>query len=263
MLLVVDVGNTNTVLGLYDGQRLARRFRIQTDVRRTVDETGALMLDLFGHAGLSGEVDHAIISCVVPDMLPTLRNTCSSWFTSDVLVVGPGMKTGMPILADNPREVGADRIVNGVAAFAEVQGPCVVVDFGTATTFDCISGRGEYLGGVIAPGFRISAEALFRAASKLPRVEVMRPKRVVGRNTVHSMQSGLYYGYVSLVDGVVRRILDELATPDAAILATGGLANVIAESSETIQKVREDLTLKGLRIIYGLNRPGGRYSEGS
>lgn len=254
MLLVVDVGNTNTVMGLYDGDRLARRFRIQTDVRRTVDETGALMLDLFGHAGLSGEVDHAIIACVVPDMLPTLRQTCSVWFTSDVLEVGPGLKTGMPILADNPREVGADRIVNGVAAYAEVGGACVVVDFGTATTFDCISSRGEYLGGVIAPGFRISAEALFRAASKLPRVEVTRPKRVVGRNTVHSMQSGLYYGYVSLVDGVVRRIVQELEEPDAAVLATGGLATVLAESSETIQEVREDLTIEGLRIIYGLNR---------
>ena len=254
MLLVVDVGNTNTVLGLYDGARLARRFRIQTDVRRTVDETGTLMLDLFGHAGLSTEVDHAIISCVVPDMLPTLRQTCSVWFTSDVLVVGPGLKTGMPILADNPREVGADRIVNGVAAFAEVQGPCVVVDFGTATTFDCISGRGEYLGGVIAPGFRISAEALFQKASKLPRVEVTRPKRVVGRNTVHSMQSGLYYGYVSLVDGMVRRIVEELEEPSAAVLATGGLAQTLAESSETIQQVREDLTLEGLRIIYGMNR---------
>ncbi len=254
MLLVVDVGNTNTVLGLYDGPRLARRFRIQTDVRRTVDETGALMLDLFGHAALSSEVDHAIISCVVPDMLPTLRRTCSAWFTSDVLVVGPGLKTGMPILADNPREVGADRIVNGVAAFEEVQGACVVVDFGTATTFDCISARGEYLGGVIAPGFRISAEALFQRASKLPRVELARPPRVVGRNTVHSMQSGLYYGYVSLVDGVARRILQELNTPDAPVLATGGLAGVIAQSSETIQWVREDLTLEGLRLIFELNR---------
>jgi type III pantothenate kinase len=255
MLLVVDVGNTNTVLGLYDGSRLARRFRIQTDVHRTVDETGVLMLDMFGHAGLSDEADEAIISCVVPDMLPTIRRACREYFTVDPFVVGPGIRTGMPILADNPREVGADRIVNGVAAFQRLARSCVVVDFGTATTFDCVSGKGEYIGGVIAPGFRISAEALFRAASKLPRVEVTRPKRVIGRNTVHSMQSGLYYGYVSLVDGVVARIRDEVDDPDLPVLATGGLAGVVAESSTSISEVAEDLTLEGLRIIWQRNRP--------
>ncbi len=253
MLLVVDVGNTNIVMGLYDGDSLVQRYRIRTVPQRTADETGVLFLDLFGHAEVPIEVTGAIISCVVPAQLQALQTTCQDWLGVDALVVGPGIRTGMPILADNPREVGADRIVNAVAAWERVQAPCVVVDFGTATTFDCISGTGQYMGGVIAPGYHISAEALVRSASKLPRVEPVRPPRVIGRNTIHSMQSGLYYGYVSLVDGVVDRIRAELQLPEAPVLATGGLASVIAEASMTISSVEPDLTLEGLRIIHARN----------
>jgi len=253
MLLVIDVGNTNIVAGLFEGEALQEQFRIGTAPGRTSDELGVLFLDLFQHRGVHPNLQGAIISCVVPDQLDTLVRTCRDWLKVDPLVVGPGIKTGMPILADNPREVGADRIVNGVAAFSQVGAGCVVVDFGTATTFDCVSPKGEYLGGVIAPGFRISAEALFRRASKLPRVELSRPRKVIGRNTIHSMQSGLYYGYVSLVDGVCERIQAELGGP-CAILATGGLAAVISESSQAIQQVVPDLTLQGLRLLWERNR---------
>ncbi len=250
MLLVVDVGNTNIVLGVYDGDQLTRRFRIRTVDGRTADETGVLLHDLFAHAGLDGsQIDGAIISCVVPDQLHVFRRTCSRYFNTEAVVVGPGVRTGMKILADNPREVGADRIVNSIAAFELVGGPCIVVDFGTATTFDCVSERGEYLGGAIAPGYSISADALFRQASKLPRVEIARPEHVIGKNTVHSMQSGLYYGYVGMVDGLVRRIRAELAEP-TRVLATGGLSSVIGRGSETIEQVVPDLTLQGLRVIY-------------
>jgi type III pantothenate kinase len=263
MLLVIDVGNTNTVLGLYDGSRAVRTFRIRTVKDRTVDEIGILVHSLFEKAGIDPEVGAAIISCVVPDTESSFLTMCRTYFGLDALVVGPGIRTGMPILADNPREVGADRIVNSVAAFARVQGPCVVVDFGTATTFDCVSGKGEYLGGVIAPGLRISAEALFQKASKLPRVNIERPRRIIGRNTVHSMQSGLFYGYVGLVDGVVEGILGEYRERDGEkaavprVIATGGLAAVIASGSRTIDDVDEDLTLTGLELLYSLNQRGG------
>ncbi len=253
MLLVVDVGNTNTVLGLYSGDRTERTFRIQTDVRRTADETGVLLADLFRYADIEGPVTGAIVSCVVPDTLRTLTETCRRYFGVEPMVVGPGVRTGMPILADNPREVGADRIVNAVAAYELIGGACIVVDFGTATTFDCISHKGQYMGGVISPGYQISAEALFARTSKLPRVEVERPRRVIGRNTVHSMQSGLFYGYVSLVDGVVARIKSEMPSPSPRVIATGGLASVIAEASEAIEQVEEDLTLDGLRLLYERN----------
>lgn len=257
MLLVFDVGNTNIVIGLYEGAELVQRFRIQTVPGRTADETGALLRDLFHHRGLDTAIEGSIIACVVPDQLSVLVETCIESFGIEPLVVGPGIKTGIPILADNPREVGADRIVNSVAAFELIGGPCVVVDFGTATTFDCISARGEYLGGVIAPGYQISAEALFRNASKLPRVQTAKPPKVIGKNTVHSMQSGLYYGYVSLVDGTVERILDEMPDePRVSCLATGGLAATIAESSEVIDHVVPDLTLDGLRLLFERNSSG-------
>ena len=249
MLLVIDVGNTQTVLGLFEGDSIVRRFRIQTDARRTSDETGVLLHSLFDCAGIDGQVHGAIVSCVVPNMLRNLLQTCRDYFDVNPLVVGPGIRTGMPILADNPREVGADRIVNAVAAYQRVGDACIVVDFGTATTFDCISAKGQYLGGVIAPGYQISAEALFSRTSKLPRVDVERPRRVIGKNTVHSMQSGLFYGYVSLVDGMVLRIREELGS-EAPVLATGGLAGVLASASETIDEVCEDLTLDGLKLLF-------------
>ncbi len=254
MLLVIDVGNTNIVLGVWRGPKLLHRYRLRTITGRTSDELGVLFLDLFRNSQLEGRPTGAIISCVVPDQLRALQQTCERFFSVTPLVVGPGIRTGLPILADNPREVGADRIVNAVAAFQRVRKACVVVDFGTATTFDCVSQKGEYLGGIIAPGFQISAEALTRRTSKLPRVEIARPRTVIGKNTIHSMQSGLFFGYVSLVDGLVRRILEELdsqGTPE--VLATGGLATVIAAESATIDKVVDDLTLEGLRILFESN----------
>lgn len=257
MLLVIDVGNTNIVFGLYDGATLKERFRIQTLKGRTADETGVLLLDLFEHRGLRPKVDGAIIACVVPDLLMGLQEACRRYFDVQALVVGPGIRTGMPILLDNPREVGADRIVNAVAAYEAVRGPCIVVDFGTATTFDCVSARGEYQGGVISPGFVISAEALFTRTSKLPRVEFERPKRVVGKNTVHCIQSGLFYGYAGLVDGVVGRIVEEWSPQQRPrVLATGGLARVVAEAARSIDEVDDDLTLFGLRILFERNAAG-------
>lgn len=254
MLLVIDVGNTNIVLGLYEGPRLVRRFRIRTVAARTADETGVLIHDLFRHADVDpAEVSGAIVSCVVPDQLHVFRRACQRYFGTEPVVVGPGVKTGMRIRLDNPKEVGADRIVNAVAAYEQVQGRCIIVDFGTATTFDVVSAKGEYLGGAIAPGYQISATALFNHASKLPRVEIARPETVVGKNTIHSMQAGLFYGYLGLVDGVVNRILEEIGDPRPRVLATGGLASVIGRGSETIDEVVPDLTLEGLRLIYGLN----------
>ena len=254
MLLVVDVGNTQTVLGLYEDRDLVHDFRIESRTSRTLDELHVLVRSLLDVAEVErDEVEAAIIASVVPALTDTLERAISLAFGFEPMVVGPGIKTGMPILYENPREVGADRIVNAVAAYDIVKGGAVVVDFGTATTFDVISDKGEYLGGVIAPGIRIAADALFVRAAKLPRVEVAKPPRVVGRNTIHSMQSGIVYGYVSLVDGVVERIRAELGY-DVSVLATGGLARLVEPESGTIERVEEDLTLEGLRLIYERNR---------
>ena len=255
MLLVIDVGNTNIVLGLYDGDRLGERFRIQTAKGRTADEWGVLLHQLFHVGGVRAPIDAAIIACVVPDLIASLKEAFQRYFQVTALIVGPGTKTGMPILLDNPKEVGADRIVNAVAAWDEERAACIVVDFGTATTFDVVTPRGEYLGGVIAPGFMISAEALFTRTSKLPRVELERPPRVVGKNTVHAIQSGLFYGYAGLVDGVIQRIISELAWEKRPhVVATGGLARVVAEAGTAIDKVDDDLTLTGLRLLWERNR---------
>ena len=256
MLLVLDVGNTNTVIGLYEGDALVECWRIQTNSGRTSDEWGIQLRALLEHRGHRPDaVAAVIVSCVVPSALYSLESMAHRAFGVTAEVVGPGLKTGMRILYDNPREVGADRVVNAVAAYERYGGPTVVVDFGTATTLDCITADGAYLGGLIAPGFGISADALFRSASKLPRVEPRRPARVVGRNTIESIQAGLYYGYVDLVDGLVRRVQAELQT-DARVVATGGLAALIAESSATIQNVDDDLTLYGLLLIHQRNRSG-------
>ena len=256
MLLVIDVGNTNTVLGIFDGEQLKKDWRIGTDRTRTADEYGILIHSLCALAGISApHIKDIIISCVVPPLLNTLEELCTTFFRTTPLIVGPGVKTGMPILVDNPREVGADRIVNGVAAFHRYKAACIVVDFGTATTFDCISGKGEYLGGVIVPGITISKEALSQAASKLPSVEIVKPRSVIGKNTIHSMQSGILFGYVGLVDGLVERIRKEIEE-DTAVIATGGLAHLVASESRTIQDVDTYLTLKGLQIIHHLNQKG-------
>ena len=250
MLLVVDVGNTHTVLGLYDAERLVHDFRIETAKGRTSDEYHVLLLSLLDLAGVKRtEVRASILASVVPSFNDTVINAVDRAFDHEIMVVGPGIKTGMPVLYENPREVGADRVVNAVAAYERVKGAAIVVDFGTATTFDCISEKGEYLGGSIAPGMQISASALFSRAARLPRSEIARPPRAIGRNTVHSMQSGIVFGYVGLVDGLVRRLTEEMGG-EAAVIATGGLARLIEPDSETIEEVDEFLTLEGLRLIY-------------
>ena len=256
MLLAIDVGNTNTVLGVYDGKVLKAHWRIETTARRTFDEYGILALQLFAHAMLDPrKVQAVVVSSVVPTLQFNLEKMSERYFNAQPTFVGPGVKTGMPILYDNPREVGADRVVNAVAAFERHRGSLIVVDFGTATTFDAVSPRGEYLGGAICPGIVISMEALFHNASKLPRVEFSRPDRVVGRNTIGSMQSGLVYGYVGLVDGMCERMTAELGFP-TKVVATGGLAPLIASSSRTIEVVDEFLTLDGLRLIHDRHRSG-------
>jgi type III pantothenate kinase len=253
MLLAIDIGNTNIALGIYDGDRLVTHWRLRTEPERTADEYGVIISHLASSGGIaSGQVDAIIASCVVPPMMGMIQELGERFFGIKPIVVGPGIKTGMPILYDNPKEVGADRICNGIAAYERYHDSCIAVDFGTATTFDFISKKGEYVGGSIAPGLLISVEALFQRASKLPRVEIVKPKEVVGKNPVHSIQSGVFYGYVGLVDGIVERMQKESRTR-ARVVATGGLARVIAPECSFIDEVDEFLTLDGLRIIHARN----------
>jgi type III pantothenate kinase len=254
MLLVVDVGNTNTVLGLFDGEDLVHDWRIRTVVDHTVDEYGMLIYNLYKSSKIgSKKISHIIISCVVPPMLNILEPLCEKYFHLKPLIVGPGVKTGMPIYYDNPKEVGADRIVNAVAAYEKYKRDLIIVDFGTATTFDYVSGKGEYMGGCIAPGIMISSEALFERAAKLPRVELSKPRAIIAKDTVSSMQAGIMYGYAGLVDGIVGRMMAEVKG-NPMVIATGGLAKIVAPETKTIEVVDDMLTLEGLRLIHLRNK---------
>ena len=258
MLLAPDVGNTNTVLGLYrlDGEKpeLAAHWRVTTHRTQTVDEYGVLFVNLFEMHGMSSkQVTYIMISSVVPPVESTLRQVCEAYFHVEPMFVEPGIKTGMPMLIDNPTELGADRIADCIAAYERYGGPCIVVDFGTATKFEVISARGEYLGGAIAPGLGLSADALFSRAARLSRVDIKRPAKVIGTNTVTHLQSGLYYGYIGLVDGILERIFAELGT-QPQVIATGGLARMIAADSRYIKTIDDLLTLEGLRILFERNR---------
>jgi len=269
MLLALDVGNTNTTLGLYrlDGGKpeLAAHWRVTTHRNQTVDEYGVFFVNLFEMHGMTpSQVTDIIVASVVPPVDSTLRQVCETYFHIEPLFVEPGIKTGMKMLIDNPTELGADRIADSIAAYERYGGPCIVVNFGTATKFEVISERGEYLGGAIAPGLGLSADALFARAARLSRVDIKRPTKVIGTNTVSHLQSGLYFGYIGLVDGILERILAELgsnAGQSPRIIASGGLAHMIAPDSRYIQEINELLTLDGLRILFERNhsaRPRGR-----
>jgi type III pantothenate kinase len=255
MLLVIDVGNTNTVIGVYDGQKCLGVWRIRTVANATADEYRMTLNNLTSMEGLGSlTIDGVIISCVVPTIVTALEELCRSFLKLEPLFVGPGIKTGMPIRYDNPREVGADRIVNAVAAFEKYRCELIAVDFGTATTFDYINAAGEYEGGIIAPGVRISAEALFQRASKLFRVELAAPEKVLGKDTASAIQSGIVYGYASLVDGILERMFEQLHSRPK-VIATGGLARIIAAETKLLTEIDDNLTLEGLRILYDRNRP--------
>lgn len=261
MLLAIDVGNSNNVIGLFSGEKLLTHWRIRTEWNRTADEYWVLIKEFIIMNKIETEtIDDIIIACVVPTLIRTLEEMSRKYFSCDPLIVGPGIKTGIPILYRNPAEVGADRIVNAVAGYEKYGGPLIIVDFGTATTFDAVSKKGEYLGGAIFPGVQISLEALFKNTAKLPRVDLTVPEHVIGKSTVESIQSGAIYGYVGLIDSMVTRMRAELGQ-NARAIATGGIGQLISSKTETIECFDHFLTLDGLRILYEKNRPSGPGSK--
>ena len=254
MLLAIDVGNINIAFGVFEGEKVRATWNVATDIHKTVDEYAVLLLNLLSRQNISSsDIDHAIICSVVPPLEPVFDELSKRYFGISPLVVGPGVKTGVRICIDNPRETGADRVANAAAAHRLYGGPAIVIDFGTATTVDAVSQEGEYLGGAIAPGIGIAAEALFERASKLPRIELVAPQQAIGTNTVTAMQSGVIFGYVGLVESLVSRIRQELGGK-ARVIATGGLADVIAKETKIVDVVNPHLTLEGLRLIHEMNR---------
>jgi type III pantothenate kinase len=254
MLLAIDIGNTNVVLGVFEGERLRESWRIGTKASITADEYAVIVKDLFAFSGIDfRQIDGIIISTVVPPLLSIMTEMSRKYFKIEPLVVTSELKTGITLSYENPREIGADRIVNAAAAFRLYGGPLIIIDFGTATTFCAVTANGEYLGGAITPGVKISAEALYQRAAKLPRVELTRPRTIIGRDTVSAMQAGILYGYAGLVDGIVERMKKELS-PDARVIATGGLAELVTPEARSAIEVRPNLTLEGLRFIFDANR---------
>ncbi|HHV28996.1 type III pantothenate kinase [Acetivibrio mesophilus] len=255
MILVIDVGNTNTVFGVYDGTNLLNHWRMETSKGKTSDEYGMFMVSLFNYEKLDiDEIEAVVVASVVPPIMYSIEHAIRKYFKREPMIVGPGIKTGINIKYENPREVGADRIINAVAACELYGGPFIIVDFGTATTFCAVSSKCEYLGGVICPGIKISAEALYQKAAKLPKIDLTKPETVIGRNTVASMQAGIIYGYVGKVDYIVRRMKKEMKEDNIKVIATGGMARLIASESETIDEINGLLTMEGLRIIYERNK---------
>jgi type III pantothenate kinase len=254
MLLAIDIGNTNVVLGVFDGEKLVENWRVGTNSQITPDEYAMIFKDLFGFAGIEfNQIQGVIISTVVPPLLPVMVEMSRKYFKIEPMVVTHELKTGVTIRTDNPKEVGADRIVNAAAAYKLYGGPLIIVDFGTATTFCAITKNGDYLGGAICPGMKIAAEALFQRASTLPRVELVKPAKVIGSDTISAMQAGIIYGYAGLVDGIVVRMKEELSA-DARVVATGGLAELVAPETKTIQEIKPHLTLEGLHLLFETNR---------
>ncbi len=254
MLLAIDIGNTNVVLGVFDKEKLVEHWRVGTNTQITPDEYAMTLKDLFGFAGIEfRQIDGVIISTVVPPLLPVMTEMSRKYYHIEPMIVSNELKTGITIRYDNPKEVGADRIVNAAAAYKIYGGPIIIVDFGTATTFCAVTKDGEYLGGAICPGIKISAEALFQRASKLPRFELTKPKKVIGADTISAMQAGIIYGYAGLVDGIVERMKDELSR-DAKVIATGGLAELVSPETRSIKEIKPQLTLDGLLLLYNINR---------
>lgn len=259
MILTLDIGNSNIKTALFDGEEMAHYWRVSTSMSKTSDEYGILLMNMFAHEGVSPkDVEGIVISSVVPTINFTIEHMCQNYFHMQPMMVAPGIKTGINIKYENPRELGSDRIANAVAAYTQYGGPCIFIDFGTATTFGVVDEQGSFLGGCICPGIKVASEALVSGTAKLPRFAIEKPENVIGRTTLTNLQSGMYYGYVGLVKHIVQKMKQELGRPDTLVVATGGMAVLISDESKVIDKLDGLLTLKGLRIIYERNSAEGR-----